>query len=497
MDVTRKNMAAHRVSPKSFSIPTGSSYTEVVNVNNHRRSPRASYSLPLPPVLLIGSLLAASFFGLILAGPLDFAILRRYCLSHPVAIASVSLFCVGIVGLVLKWFRANTQLRVTGKSVAALRRLVLDGEEVSPAQRVDWLLASWFSQPEPVRDSWFGQRIQHCLQLQKNRGRRNNLESDLKTISERDADQQHESYSLLRIINWAMPMLGFLGTVLGISQTLGQLDTEMLATQQQDAMNQLTAGLYVAFDTTAIALTLTVFSMFVQFAVSRIETNVLNRIDTESADGLISYLAVDPFDANDSLLAPVREMASELVDCVRDLVVEQAELWSRSMQESQRQWSDWTERLAGEIDTQLVRGLSLALTDHLTGLERIQDEGTRQIEVRLQQWQTTLSDQSRLMHTQQKELIRQSDTLQRLVESTADLRKLETSLSENMQQVENVGRMENATKCVGEAVAMLASSLERAGVLRPLPQKPRPRVKDVASVDSGGVEATDSRGKAA
>ena len=49
-------------------------------------------------------------------------------------------------------------------------------------------------------------------------------------------------------------MLGFLGTVIGITQALGDLDPEELANSIQTAMDGLLSGLYVAFDTTAVAL---------------------------------------------------------------------------------------------------------------------------------------------------------------------------------------------------------------------------------------------------
>ena len=90
-----------------------------------------------------------------------------------------------------------------------------------------------------------------------------------------------------------MPMLGFLGTVIGISDTLGQLDTELLASQSQSALKQMTSGLFVAFDTTAIGLVLTMFAIFIQFAVSRVEIGLLAQIDEAVHDNLVEFLGSD------------------------------------------------------------------------------------------------------------------------------------------------------------------------------------------------------------
>lgn len=472
----------------------------MTDVNPKRQNSQRSYALPLAPVLFIGALAAAAFYALILSGPLDIAILRRYCLSHPVAVASVSLFLVGLTGLLLKWHQATQQLKLTSKAASSLRRLVTDGEDIVPAQRAQWLAASIQALPAAIQNSWFGLRISRVIDLQVRRGRRSQLESDLKWLGESDADLQHESLSLLRIINWAMPMLGFLGTVLGISKTLGQLDTEMLATQQQEAMNQLTAGLYVAFDTTAIALVLTVVSMFLQFGVSRLETRLLARIDDEAGDNLISFLGVDPMDSQVALLNPVREMASELLVSVRSLVEEQAALWSRSIAESQRQWTNWTNAACESTEIELGRRLGDALSQHADRLESIHNESNRQGDMRQQQWQTTLSDQARQVQVLQKEICRQTDTLHKLVESTTEVKKLEETIGDSFTRLENIGRIEEASICIGEAVAFLGTSLERAGVIRGKPLRPRPAasksepatVKIMPEVDSPDDVSPDS-----
>lgn len=318
------------------------------------------------------------------------------------------------------------------------------------------------------------------VQLQVSRGRRHQLESDLQSLAEAEVDRQHESYSLLRIINWAMPMLGFLGTVLGISQTLGQLDTQLLATQQQEAMNELTAGLYVAFDTTAIALILTVFLMFVQFAVSRFELNLLSNVHAESTQELVTFLGADPYDAQATLLAPVRDMATDLVEAVRQLTENQATIWNRSIAESQQQWADWTIAAAENIESGMGDTIAAALDRHVTSLRELTEVATGHLDSRWQQWQTTLSEQARVIQSQQKELAQQTMTLQSLVdstnsliESTVDLRKLEEVIQESVSRLENLGRLEEATLCMGEAVTVLATSLERAGIIRGMPVKPR------------------------
>ena len=86
-------------------------------------------------------------------------------------------------------------------------------------------------------------------------------------------------YIVPRYINWAIPILGFIGTVLGISlaadgiqniigsrSSLSDLSTEL---------GQAIAPLGIAFDTTLIALSLSVFLTLLQTALQRWEDGVL------------------------------------------------------------------------------------------------------------------------------------------------------------------------------------------------------------------------------
>lgn len=441
---------------------------------------RESFTQSLPPILLFGVLCAAAFYGLILTGPLDYELLRRYCLNHPVAVACVFLFFTGIVTLSLKSYAALIQSRLSDRAALALRRLTDEGAEVRTQDRSQWLQASWNGLPKPIRESWLGQRLLDAVQWQLSRGRRHQVETDLEALADAAADRQYESYGLLRIINWAMPMLGFLGTVLGISQTLGQLDTELLATQQQQAMNELTAGLYVAFDTTAVALILTVFLMFLQFGIGRLETNLLSRINNTVNRTLVPFLGVDPYDAQATLLAPVRDMASDVVHAIESLTHTQAEIWERSITESQKQWQQWTETASSLVESHLSESLESSLHWHVDSLRKLHEEANEKLDLRWQQWQTTLSDQARLIKDQQHELLHQTQKIDEvlnattdLVSATSELRRLEDTIHDSVSRLEHIGRLEHATNCVGEAVAVLATSLERAGVLRGAPTRPR------------------------
>lgn len=93
-----------------------------------------------------------------------------------------------------------------------------------------------------------------------------------------------DSYNIPRYINWALPILGFIGTVLGISLAADGIQNivsnQSSLSQFSGELGQAIAPLGIAFDTTLIALSLSVFLMWLQTMLQRWEDSLL--IDFEN-----------------------------------------------------------------------------------------------------------------------------------------------------------------------------------------------------------------------
>ncbi len=86
-------------------------------------------------------------------------------------------------------------------------------------------------------------------------------------------------YVVPRYINWAIPILGFIGTVLGISLAADGIQniigSQHSLSDLSSELGQAIAPLGIAFDTTLIALSLSVFLTLLQTALQRWEDNIL------------------------------------------------------------------------------------------------------------------------------------------------------------------------------------------------------------------------------
>jgi len=97
-------------------------------------------------------------------------------------------------------------------------------------------------------------------------------------------------YSLIRYVVWAIPTLGFIGTVVGISLALAYAGSADL--QDPALLAELTTRLAVAFNTTLLALIMSAVLVLIQHAVQASEERALNNAGQYCLDNLINRLYV-------------------------------------------------------------------------------------------------------------------------------------------------------------------------------------------------------------
>jgi biopolymer transport protein ExbB/TolQ len=99
------------------------------------------------------------------------------------------------------------------------------------------------------------------------------------------------SYSLVKVLLWAIPILGFIGTVIGMSQAVGSFESVLGNSDNVDGLKAglttVTTGLGTAFDTTYLALVISVLLAIPINSTERSEDQLLNAIDTRVRDAVL------------------------------------------------------------------------------------------------------------------------------------------------------------------------------------------------------------------
>lgn len=107
------------------------------------------------------------------------------------------------------------------------------------------------------------------------------------TVCETEAERMDSELSMVRYIAWAIPSIGFIGTVRGIGQALA------LAHQAVEGnIAGVTAALGVAFNSTFVALILSIILMFLVHQLQLLQERLVFETENYCDERLIRHLAV-------------------------------------------------------------------------------------------------------------------------------------------------------------------------------------------------------------
>ncbi len=119
------------------------------------------------------------------------------------------------------------------------------------------------------------------------------VSSTIKDVCATEADRLESELSIVRYVAWAIPAIGFIGTVRGIGQALAQAHKAVSG----DIMG-VTANLGVAFNSTFVALVASMLVMFLLYQLQLMQDRLVLDTQTYCDNYLISHMQMQ--ERNDS-----------------------------------------------------------------------------------------------------------------------------------------------------------------------------------------------------
>jgi biopolymer transport protein ExbB/TolQ len=343
-----------------MTVSISSLETSTTDVRTEPPVPLLRVALGAPVVW--GAAVTWLFYSLIPLAPMGRSSLQRYFCSHPLEYAEVGLFFIGLAILTKRLFR----LRQERAALDAGLPQIEPAADLLPAVEA---LDRHLDQRTYFRLTWLHLRLREVSSYLRGTGSGAGLESHLKHLSEAAADRLHESYSLLLTINWAVPILGFLGTVVGITLAIANVTPEQLDT----SLNSVTGGLAVAFDTTTVAMSFSLILVFAYDAIRRLEQRILTAVDDLALRGLLPMFALDG-EQSDPLGRAQTDAARALIERTEMLVQEQTRLWSDSVDGLRERWSQTLANQQQQLTEGLNSGVEATLGDHARLLQQMRQE---------------------------------------------------------------------------------------------------------------------------
>lgn len=113
------------------------------------------------------------------------------------------------------------------------------------------------------------------------------VSATIRDVCDSESERLESELAIVRYIAWAIPSIGFLGTVRGIGTALGQAHQAVTG----DILG-VTVSLGVAFNSTFVALLTSIMLMFVLHQLSLIQDRLVLDTQTYCDDHLVNYLQV-------------------------------------------------------------------------------------------------------------------------------------------------------------------------------------------------------------
>jgi biopolymer transport protein ExbB/TolQ len=432
------------------SIPEVSSMNSAKPTAARRRVALRSSTLA---AFLLGIPMAIVVLALVYLGPLGGTEAHRY-LSHPVEVVELVLFCcaLGCLGSKLYFNRAER---------AACRRELLapwDGQAV-PAAEAPQLRAAVHTQAGGLQHTLFARRVDAVLGFVGQRRSAEGLDDQLRALADADALILDNSYALVRFITWAIPILGFLGTVLGITKAIAGVTPEIL----EKSLSSVTEGLSLAFDTTAVGLALTMLTMFLSFISERIEQAILDYVD-HYADVQLAHRFERSAAEGGDYVAALGQSTQMLLRTTEQLVVRQAQVWADALEAAEKRWTEAGQRQQAHVAAALEKALDKTLLTH---------------QARLAELEKLIDRQAAAQHSagsaHQQALARVTDAVAAQTAALAQLQgdgqqlvRLQDALHRNLAALQGTGSFEQAVQALTAAIHLLTAKATPGVVAPPL-----------------------------
>jgi biopolymer transport protein ExbB/TolQ len=424
-----------------------------------KTSSRPNMPVSVVQPVIIGLAAFILLFTMIDNGSFGNDLVRRYLAGHPVSKVTTALFLIGLVSLCQIACDVLRQKRLLASITLAGSDLQVDSA-VNPAPAVnavapttEQLLGQLDRYASRTKSTWLWRRLFTALEFIRRNDSADGMDDELKYASELDHEEKHERYSFARIMIWAIPMLGFLGTVLGISEALGGINIGE-DNNFQVMMAGLRGSLYIAFDTTAIALTFAIVLMFVQFAVDRAESSLLNRVELRARDELSRHWDITN-QSRDTYVQAVESIGASVLESSENLVQRQVKLWRASIEAAESAWVDSVRAARHSVQESLQLAIDESTRSLGESLQHTIEKSDEAVARRWEQWQVALSENARLLVDQQQTMMEQSVMISQVMERLGDLAKTRSDLREFLADHPTGSEFADAAQSLSTAIRLL------------------------------------------
>ena len=409
-----------------------------------------------------GGVFTFGFYALIPHLPVYREFITRYFCSHPLEYASTGLFMIGMTILAFKGLQIHREKSAFASTPFDEEKLFQSTDVIN---RSEMLQSQIDSSSESFQLSCLGQRINDIATHVRSRKSTLGLEDHLKYLAELASERLHSSFALVRTITWAVPILGFLGTVIGITIAIANVTPDQL----DSSLSSVTGGLAVAFDTTALALAMSLVIVFSSFVAEKSEQSILSQVEDFGIKRIAPLFPPQEQASSGTTLSQAEgEAAMLLIQRTETLIDQQMNLWQETLEATRLRWTNALDTQTSQFDNAMQQGISETLNTHhqllaevrgdfLTDFEKVSQKITSDVATQVTAWQSQMDESKQLNIQQLSAIHKQGELLSTVVEQEKELAQLQKVLSNNLETLHATDSFEETIHSLTAAVHLMTA----------------------------------------
>ena len=298
----------------------------------------------------------------------------------PIPFATLLLTMWSFAILILKWRKLKQQREAMLLDVLPTelsREITLDS--------LDEFQEHIYGLPGESRQSFLVNRVIRGLEHFRVRRSAAETVTMMESQSDIDANNVASSYTIVKVFIWALPILGFIGTVIGVSSAVaslaGSLESATDISAVKDSLKDVFGGLGVAFDTTLLALVFSLMVKIPQSALQKSEEDLVTWVDEYCNENVLKRLndgrevsvttAAGTTDAEVFRKVVQAAMTSHQAELLRQYEQRLAETsrLADQVQDALSSLGDRAQAIQKDM-AESIHGTGQALQEHFAGIER-------------------------------------------------------------------------------------------------------------------------------
>lgn len=414
---------------------------------------------------LIGIGMTVVWYGLMFAIS-GTALSDLFIQRGPVPYPTTLLMFWAVAILILKWMRLSEQRNA----------MLLDvlPTEVSPEitpESLDGFITHINELPGASSDSFLVNRVVRGIEHFRVRKSAAETVTMMESQSEIDANNVAGSYTILKVFIWALPILGFIGTVMGVSAAVASLAGSLSGGGNMDAMKSalqdVFGGLGTAFDTTLLALIMSMLVKIPASALQKSEEDIITRVDEYCNENLLRRL-------NDGREGGA-ERGSGATGGIGDTEVFRAAVEQAlgTQHAEMERWLGKLDAIGGRLTSQVSKGwddvnqrIEQQQLKHVAVLHQQQLDQQARLQAQLDQ----MANAADKIQTNLTQLAEQTATLQVQVNETFE--KTGTTLSEHLGGVQTgLARLSDVLTKLGDQQVIIQQVATTSVIDEPAPKR--------------------------